>query len=157
MGGTDEDVARLCCFVVTPERIVEAFGAESDRLCAVLAGVDDAALAGASGCPPWSVADLVYHVRMTMGRLPGMLDAPDPAGTGLVTAAGYYRGDQRFSAGTNAERIRSAQRGAAALPRAYRAIARGGGRCRLRGAVDAGGRRGRQARLDRRAVPAALR
>jgi hypothetical protein len=54
-------------------------------------------------------------VRMTMGRLPGMLDAPDPAGTGLVTAAGYYRGDQRFSAGTNAERIRSAQRGAADL------------------------------------------
>ena len=32
-----------------------------------------------------------------------------------MTAAGYYRGDQRFSAGTNAERIRSAQRGAADL------------------------------------------
>ena len=67
---------------VTPERIVEAFGAESERLSQVLAGVDDAALAGASGCPPWSVAELAYHVRMTIGRLPGMVDAAEPTGPG---------------------------------------------------------------------------
>jgi hypothetical protein len=53
--------------------ITEAFGAESDRLCEVLAGLDDAAFARASGCPPWTVADLAYHVRMTIGRLPDML------------------------------------------------------------------------------------
>ncbi len=101
---------------VTPERIVEAFGAESQRLSQVLAGVDDAAFARASGCPPWSVAELAYHVRMTIGRLPGMVDAPEPAGrVGLVSAADYYRADQRFSAATNADRIRSAQLGAAAL------------------------------------------
>jgi hypothetical protein len=98
--------------------IIEAFGAESDRLCQVLADLDDAAFARASGCPPWTVADLAYHVRMTIGRLPGMIDGPEPAGPGLVSAAGYYRADERFSDGTNDDRIRSAQRGAAALPRA---------------------------------------
>ena len=102
--------------VVAPEMIIEAFGAESDRLCQVLADLDDAAFARASGCPPWTVADLAYHVRMTIGRLPGMLDGPEPAGPGLVSAAGYYRADERFSDGTNDDRIRSAQRGAAALP-----------------------------------------
>ena len=50
-----------------------------------------------------------------MGRLPGMLAAPEPAGPDLVSAAGYYRADPRFSAATNAERIQSARRGAAAL------------------------------------------
>ena len=44
-----------------------------------------------------------------------MLAAPEPAGPALVSAAGYYRPDPRFSAATNAERIQSAQRGAAAL------------------------------------------
>jgi uncharacterized protein (TIGR03083 family) len=81
----------------------------------VVGGLDDAAFTRPTPCDPWTVADLAYHVRMTMGRLPGMLAAPDPAGADLVTAAGYYRRDQRFSAGTNAERIRSAQRGAAGL------------------------------------------
>jgi uncharacterized protein (TIGR03083 family) len=98
-----------------PEMIHEAFGAESRRLSEVVTGLDDAGFTQPTPCEPWTVADLVYHVRMTMGRLPGMLAAPDPAGADLVTAAGYYRGDQRFSADTNAERIGSAQRGAAGL------------------------------------------
>jgi uncharacterized protein (TIGR03083 family) len=101
---------------MTPEMILEAFGAESQRLLEVVAGADDAAFARPSPCAPWTVAELVYHVRMTMGRLPGMLAAPEPAGSGLVPAAAYYRVDQRFSAATNADRIRSAQLGAAALP-----------------------------------------
>jgi hypothetical protein len=54
-------------------------------------------------------------MRMAVGRLPGMLAAPEPAGPDLVPAAGYYRADQRFSPATNADRIQSAQRGAAAL------------------------------------------
>ena len=98
--------------------IREAFGAESRRLSEVVTGLDDAAFTRPTPCDPWTVADLLYHVQMTMGRLPSMLAAPEPAGAGLVTAAGYYRGDHRFSAGTNAERIRSAQRGAAGLARA---------------------------------------
>ena len=72
--------------------IHEAFGAESRRLSEVVTGLDDAAFTQPTPCEPWTVADLVYHVRMTMGRLPGMLAAPDPAGADLVTAAGYYRG-----------------------------------------------------------------
>jgi uncharacterized protein (TIGR03083 family) len=102
--------------------ILEAFGAESERLSSVLAGVDDAAFGRASGCPPWSVAELAFHVRMTIGRLPGMLDGPEPesarggAGLVLVSAVDYYRADQRFSEATNTDRIRSAQLGAAALP-----------------------------------------
>jgi uncharacterized protein (TIGR03083 family) len=102
--------------VMAPEMILEAFGAESQCLLEVVAGADDAAFARPSPCAPWTVAELVYHVRMTMGRLPGMLAARELADSGLVPAAAYYRADQRFSGTTNADRIQSAQRGAAALP-----------------------------------------
>ncbi|MGH3069312.1 MAG: maleylpyruvate isomerase N-terminal domain-containing protein [Streptosporangiaceae bacterium] len=95
--------------------IHEAFGAEARQLARVLAGLDDAAGTRPTACAPWTVAELLYHVRMTMGRLPGMLAAPEPAGPDLVCAAGYYRADRRFSAAANAGRIQSAQRGAAAL------------------------------------------
>jgi uncharacterized protein (TIGR03083 family) len=101
---------------MTPEMVRAAFGAESQRLSQVVAAADDAAFARLSPCAPWTVAELAYHVRLSMGRLPGMLAAPEPAGTGLVPAAAYYQNDHRFSATTNAERIQSAQRGAAALP-----------------------------------------
>jgi uncharacterized protein (TIGR03083 family) len=97
------------------EMIHAAFGAESWRLCEVVAGLGDAAFARPTPCDPWTVAELAWHVQMTMRRLPGMLAAPEPSGPGLVPAAGYYRADQRFSAATNADRIQSAQRGAAAL------------------------------------------
>jgi uncharacterized protein (TIGR03083 family) len=103
-------------FVATAEIIFEAFGAESQRLCEVLASVDDAAFARVSPCPPWTVAELAYHVRMTIGRLPGMLDAPEPTGVRLVAAAAYYRPDQRFSVAANTDRVESARRAAAALP-----------------------------------------
>jgi uncharacterized protein (TIGR03083 family) len=98
-----------------PDVIHEAFGAEGQQLSRVLAGLDDAAFARPTGCAPWTVAQLVYHVRMTMGRLPGMLAAAEPAGPDVVSAAGYYRADRRFSTAANADRIQSAQRGAAAL------------------------------------------
>jgi uncharacterized protein (TIGR03083 family) len=98
-----------------PDMIHEAFGAEARQLSRVLAGLDDAAFARPTACAPWTVAELVHYVRMTMGRLPGMLAAPEPAGPDLVPAAGYYRADRRFSAAANAARIQSAQRGAAAL------------------------------------------
>lgn len=100
---------------MTPDIIQEAFGAEARQLSGVVAGLDDAAFARPTGCDPWTVAELAYHVRMALGRLPGMLAAPEPAGPGLVSAAGYYVADQRFSMATNAGRIQSAQRGAAAL------------------------------------------
>ncbi len=98
-----------------PEMIREAFGAESGRLSEAVARLDDAAFARPTRCDPWTVADLVFHVAMTMRRLPGMLAAPAPSGAALVCAAEYYRPDQRFSAATNADRIESARRGAAGL------------------------------------------
>jgi uncharacterized protein (TIGR03083 family) len=101
--------------VMVPENILAAFGGESRRLSEVVGGLDDAAFARPTPCDPWTVAELVCHVAMTMRRLPGMLAPPEPAGAALVPAAGYYRADQRFSAATNADRIESAQRGAAAL------------------------------------------
>ena len=65
---------------MVPVRIQQAFGAESRRLSEVVAGLDDAAFARPTRCDPWTVAELVYHVGMTMRRLPGMLAAPEPAG-----------------------------------------------------------------------------
>ena len=95
--------------------IQEAFGLESARLAEVAASLDDAAFACPTRCDPWTVAELMFHVAMTMRRLPGMLAEPGPPGAALISAAEYYRPDQRFSAATNADRIESARRGAAAL------------------------------------------
>ena len=95
--------------------IQEAFGLESARLAEVAAGLDDAAFARPTRCDPWTVAELLFHVAMTMRRLPGMIAAPAPSRAALVCAADYYRPDQRFSAATNADRIESARRGAAGL------------------------------------------
>jgi hypothetical protein len=93
-----------------------AFDAESRRLSEIAAGTDDAAFARPSPCLPWTAGELLYHVQMTMERLGIMLAAPEPAGSGLVTAPGYYRADRRFSAAVNADRIHSAQSGVAAVP-----------------------------------------
>ena len=48
--------------------IQDAFGAESGRLSAVAADLDDAAFACPTRCAPWTVAELVFHVAMTMRR-----------------------------------------------------------------------------------------
>ena len=95
--------------------VIDAFRIESRRLSQAVSGEDAASFARPSPCPPWTVGELLYHVRMAVGRLPGMLAAPDPGGARLVPAAAYYRPDQRFSAATNAARVESAQHGAAAL------------------------------------------
>jgi uncharacterized protein (TIGR03083 family) len=100
---------------MTPEVILEAFDEESRRLSAVVARAGDGVFARPTPCAPWTVAELVFHVQAGMGRLTGMLTSPEPDGTPLVPAAGYYRADQRFSAATNADRVSSAQHGAAAL------------------------------------------
>jgi hypothetical protein len=80
---------------MTPQMITEAFGAESGRLSEAAAGADDAVFARPSSCLPWTAAELLFHVQMTMGRLSVMLAEPESAGSGLVPATGYYRADQR--------------------------------------------------------------
>jgi len=116
---------------VAGERVVlAAFDAESRRLAEVAGRLDDASFARASPCVPWTAGELLCHVQMTMERLGGMLAEPEPGRSGLVTARGYYRADERFSAAVNDERIASAQRGAADVTGA-RELARG-----FRGARD---------------------
>ncbi|MEV6104975.1 maleylpyruvate isomerase family mycothiol-dependent enzyme [Streptomyces sp. NPDC051940] len=91
------------------QRVLGAFDAEGLRLAEEMAAVGGDGWARPTRCEPWTVAELLAHVRMTAGRLPGMLaERPAPAHA-EVTARGYYRPDERFSAGTNAVRVESAQ------------------------------------------------
>ena len=95
-----------------------ALRAEAERLAAAMASEPPAAFARPSPCPPWTVGDLLYHVRTGVARLSAMLAEPEPTADaeGLVTAAGYFSPDHRFSPATNADRVASAQHGAAGLP-----------------------------------------
>lgn len=96
----------------------DALRAEAAGLAAAVASEPAAAFARPSPCPPWTVGDLLYHVRTGVARLSHMLAEPEPAADagGLVSAAGYFSPDHRFSPATNADRVTSAKRGAARLP-----------------------------------------
>jgi len=91
---------------------VDAFATEAGRLTEIISGVDDAALDRASPCPPWTVRELLCHVRIGVGRVPVMLAEPEPPPGPLIDAPGYYRPDQRFSPAVNDDRIATAQRAA---------------------------------------------
>lgn len=96
----------------------DALRVEAAALAAAVADEPAAAFARPSPCPPWTVGDLLYHVRTGVARLTHMLPEPERgAGAGdLVSAAGYFSPDHRFSPATNADRVTSAQHGAAGLP-----------------------------------------
>jgi uncharacterized protein (TIGR03083 family) len=93
---------------------VDAFGTEAGRLTEIISGVQDAALDRASPCPPWTVRELLCHVRIGVGRVQTVLAEPEPPPGPLVDAPGYYRPDQRFSPAVNDDRIAIAQRAARA-------------------------------------------
>ncbi|MFF4660705.1 maleylpyruvate isomerase N-terminal domain-containing protein [Streptomyces sp. NPDC001381] len=59
-------------------------------------------------CTPWTVSELLAHVRVVIAWLPGMLAAPAPT-RAEVSAVEYYRPDSRFAPNTNAARIAMAQ------------------------------------------------
>ena len=101
--------------MVAAQVVLAAFDAESRRLAEIVDGLADASFGRPSPCVPWTAGELLFHVQMTMERLGGMLAEPEPAGSVLVDAPGYYRADQRFSAAVNDERVGSARRGAAGL------------------------------------------
>ena len=91
-----------------------AFLAEADRLSSAVSAETGAAFARPSPCPPWTAGELLCHVTGAVGRLSHMLTGPEPDRAGqLVSALGYYRPDHRFSPDSNADRIATAQRGAA--------------------------------------------
>ena len=105
---------------MTDSSVRGALRVEAERLAAAVASEPPAAFARPSPCPPWTVGDLLYHVRTGVARLSHMLAEPGPEpgadAEGLVTAAGYFSPDHRFSPATNADRIASAQHGAATVP-----------------------------------------
>ncbi len=66
-----------------------AFRDECVRLGEVLGTLDPADLDRPTRCAPWTVAELLAHVRTGAGRLADMLAAPAPA-RAEVDAAGYF-------------------------------------------------------------------
>ncbi|MGH3408728.1 MAG: maleylpyruvate isomerase N-terminal domain-containing protein [Streptosporangiaceae bacterium] len=111
---------------MTDSSVRAALRVEAEGLAAAVASESAAAFARPSPCPPWTVGDLLYHVRTGVARLSHMLaeseseseseSEPGADAGGLVTAAGYFSPDHRFSPATNADRIASAQHGAAGVP-----------------------------------------
>ncbi|MEU6023028.1 hypothetical protein [Micromonospora sp. NPDC047134] len=98
-----------------------AFREECLRLGEVLATLDRKNLARPTGCVPWTVAELLAHVRTGAGRLTDMLAAPAPTGA-LIDAAGYF-GAAKFTLEVDAARIESARIEAAGAESARAAAA----------------------------------
>ncbi|MFG2959682.1 maleylpyruvate isomerase N-terminal domain-containing protein [Streptomyces sp. NPDC048291] len=95
-------------------RVVEAFRLEAGELARAMTGVSAAEWGLPTRCVPWNVSDLLAHIRVVIAWLPGMLAAPAPPPRAEVSAAEYYRPDDRFAPDTNATRIALAQDHAAA-------------------------------------------
>ncbi|MEV2238083.1 maleylpyruvate isomerase N-terminal domain-containing protein [Micromonospora sp. NPDC049891] len=84
-----------------------AFHDECDSLGAVLRTLDRSDLDRPTRCTPWTVADLLAHVRTGAGRLADMLSAAVP-GPARVDAAGYFSA-AKFLPEVDAARIESAR------------------------------------------------
>lgn len=94
------------------DRVLEVFRRECEALTDAVSGLSEAEWSLPTRCTPWTVRDLLGHVCVVIDWLPGMLEAPAPEGAG-VSAADYYRPDDRFSPRTNSARIALAQSRAA--------------------------------------------
>lgn len=92
--------------------VLSAFSAEAERLSAEMLGLGDEAWSRPTVCEPWTVRELLGHVTVVIGWLPGMLEGDVPA-QATVSAVDYYRGDARFSPETNGRRIELARERAA--------------------------------------------
>ncbi|MDG4757228.1 maleylpyruvate isomerase N-terminal domain-containing protein [Micromonospora sp. WMMD710] len=88
-----------------------AFRAECVRLSEILSELDDVDLDRPTDCPPWTVRELIAHVRTGAGRLADMLAAPAPPHA-EVDAAGYF-GAAKFTPEVDAARIEAARSEAA--------------------------------------------
>ncbi|MDQ1042780.1 maleylpyruvate isomerase family mycothiol-dependent enzyme [Streptomyces sp. V4I2] len=89
-------------------RVVDAFRIEAGQLARAMTGVSAAEWHLPTRCTPWTVSDLLAHVRVVIAWLPGMLAAPAPI-RAEVSAVEYYRPDDRFAPDANAARIALAQ------------------------------------------------
>ncbi|WFE47559.1 maleylpyruvate isomerase N-terminal domain-containing protein [Verrucosispora sp. WMMD1129] len=90
-----------------------AFRDECERLGSVLRTLDRSDLDRPTRCVPWTVADLLAHVRTGAGRLADMLAATAP-GPAQVDAAGYF-GAAKFVPKVDAARIDAARIDAARI------------------------------------------
>lgn len=93
--------------------VLRAFEAEAVRLEAAMGGLGDGDWLVPTVCVPWTVRELLGHVTVVVGWVPGMVAGEAPA-RAEVSAVGYYRGDGRFSAEGNRRRIELARERAAA-------------------------------------------
>jgi uncharacterized protein (TIGR03083 family) len=85
-------------------QVLETLGVECEAMGRGLAQVADAQWDRATRCDPWSVRELLGHVCVVLGWVPGMLAAEAPV-RAEISAAEYYRPDHRFDAASNAKRI----------------------------------------------------
>jgi len=92
---------------VERDRVLGALEAEGARAAEVMlaAGEDD--FERPTRCDPWTVRALVAHLLVAGNRLPAMLVEPEPS-QARVSAAGYYRPDERFGRGATRSRITTA-------------------------------------------------
>ena len=97
------------------DRVLDAFRLEAEQLSHAVTGLSGPDWDRVTRCDPWRVRDLLAHLRIVIGWLPGMLAAPAPA-RAEVSAVQYYRPDHRYTPTANTTRIRLAQDHAATLP-----------------------------------------
>ncbi|GAA2863953.1 hypothetical protein Acy02nite_72200 [Actinoplanes cyaneus] len=93
---------------MTLSRALDAFRLEAASLSRAVAGLSEQEWRLPTRCEPWTVRELLGHVRVVIAWLPGMLTAAEPA-KAEVSAVDYYRPDDRFDAQTNTARIGLAQ------------------------------------------------
>jgi uncharacterized protein (TIGR03083 family) len=89
---------------VTLETRAGVLRGEAAALVAALRQVPDDDWRRPTRCHPWDVRGLLGHVHVVLGWLPQMLDDAAPP-SAAVTAAGYYRRDDRFHPATNERRV----------------------------------------------------
>ncbi|MFW6639854.1 maleylpyruvate isomerase N-terminal domain-containing protein [Nocardiopsis algeriensis] len=93
--------------------VLSALAAEVAALEGVLSGLSEEEAVLPTRCAPWDVAALAMHTVGAVLRVGPMLDGGARAPGPLVSAAGYYRPDVRFSAEVDADRVGSAVEAAA--------------------------------------------
>jgi uncharacterized protein (TIGR03083 family) len=94
-------------------QVMQALDGEVSALVRGLCDLSDKDWERPTRCEPWGVRELLGHVHVVVGWLPGMLEAP-ALPHAEISAAEYYRPDDRFAPQTNAARIGLAQQHAAA-------------------------------------------
>ncbi|RKS09772.1 uncharacterized protein (TIGR03083 family) [Nocardiopsis sp. Huas11] len=92
------------------DEVLAALTAEAGALEGVLSRLSEAEAVVPTRCEPWDVAALAVHTVGALTRVGDALEGPAPEGAGvvLVSAAGYYAPDVRFSPEVNGDRVRSA-------------------------------------------------